>query len=393
MCHNAAALCLAGLLIGCASTPSNAPTSRADTATEALINRSEVVAVVSSVDVAVDLEQTALRWGYALKRKEALGGLGLWILTFDCPPGIDPRVASLELERLQPRSTVEANHKYLLQSAKPSPDILSVRAPRVYANELIDWPAEGCDAAISVGMIDGAIRETEFRNTNAKITSRSFVPGQPSQAAQDHGTAVAELLIGKGRLRNAKLYSAAVVAEDADGVTYSGVEPMLKALDWLVTQDVRLINVSLAGPYNETLAQGFDRASDQGVIIVAAVGNEGPTSKPRYPAALPSVIAATAVDSERNVYSQAVQGRHVDVAAPGVDVYIPGEDGGRYISGTSIAAPFVTASLATSARPNDRRLVKDIRSSIPKMVQDLGDKGRDPVFGDGMIKTSGRCGG
>jgi len=97
-----------------------------------LINRSEVMAIVSSVDVAVDLEQKAAHWGYDLKRKEVLQGLELYLLTFDCPPGIDPHVASLELERLQPLSTVEANHKYILQSAMSAAPLESLIKTRDY---------------------------------------------------------------------------------------------------------------------------------------------------------------------------------------------------------------------------------------------------------------------
>ena len=104
------------LFAGCETYNLERPHQKVSEATQnELINRSEVVAVVNSVDVATDLEQKAARWGYDLKRKESLEGLDLYILTFDCPPGIDPYVASLELQRLQPQSTVEANHKYILQ--------------------------------------------------------------------------------------------------------------------------------------------------------------------------------------------------------------------------------------------------------------------------------------
>jgi len=110
------------LLAGCETYNLERPqeTLEAQRQTE-LINRSEVIAVVNSVDVATDLEQQAARWGYDLKRKEMLDGLDLYLLTFDCPPGVDPHVASLELQRLQPASTVEANHKYKLQSQPRRP--------------------------------------------------------------------------------------------------------------------------------------------------------------------------------------------------------------------------------------------------------------------------------
>lgn len=382
---------LALLLPACATTQDVSTLVQTAAEEEALINRSEVVAVVASVDIATDLEQTALRWGYELKRKEALKGLDLWVLTFDCPPGIDPRDASLELERLQPRATVEANHKFFLQSAESEIEKVFSDTPLVYANELINWPEGGCDVGLRIGMIDGEVDTMSVSRENANIQSRGFVKEKASQAARNHGTAVAELLVGQGRLRNAELFAASVVAEDTDGRTYSGVKPMLRALDWLVQEDVSLINVSLAGPYNETLARGFDRASEKGVVIVAAVGNDGPDAEPRYPAALKSVFAATAVDSARQVYPKAVRGQHVDFAAPGVDVYVPTKTGGRYISGTSIAAPFVTARLAVAQNQAEKFSVRDIRTHLAEMTEDLGELGRDPIFGDGLITAYGGC--
>lgn len=381
---------LAFILPACASTQQVSVPVETVAEDEALINRSEVVAVVASVDVATNLEQSALRWGYELKRKEALKGLGLWVMTFDCPPGIDPREASLELERLQPRATVEANHKFLLQSGTLETGPAFASKPRLYANQLIDWPEDGCDVTMRIGMIDGEVDPMALSRQDANINRRGFVNDKASQAARNHGTAVAELLVGEGRLQNAELFAASVVAEDLNGVTYSGVEPMLRALDWLVREDVSLINVSLAGPYNEALAKGFDLAADKGVVVVAAVGNDGPDAQPRYPAALKSVLAATAVDSARQIYPKAVRGQHVDFAAPGVDVYIPTRTGGRYISGTSVAAPFVTARLAVRKR-GEEISIHDIRSHLAEMTEDLGEGGRDPVFGDGLITSYGQC--
>jgi len=185
---------LALVLPGCATTQQSSIPVVSVNADETLINRSEVVAVVASVDVATDLEQSALRWGYALKRKEALKGLGLWVLTFDCPPGIDPRDASVELERLQPRATVEANHKFLLQSDTVSLGSLMPSQPRLYANELIDWPKEGCETDMRIGMIDGQVDPSGISRKDLKIKRRDFVNEKVGQAARNHGTAVAEIL-------------------------------------------------------------------------------------------------------------------------------------------------------------------------------------------------------
>lgn len=358
-----------------------------------LINRSEVVAVVNSVDIAADLEQKAARWGYDLKRKEVLEGLDLYLLTFDCPPGIDPHIASAELERLQPLSTVGANHKYRLQGTKTDVSLeVPMFSPQKYANALIEWPKSGCDAVFNIGIIDGGIdREALMADRSIAIESRTFLAGNRSVEAERHGTAVAEILVGAGRLKNAKLYNASVVSEDIDGAEYSGVGPMLKALDWMVRSDVRVVNISLAGPYNRTLDRGIQRASDKGVIIVAAVGNDGAQSSPLYPAALRDVIAATAVDSRTNIYSKAVRGQHVDVAAPGVEVFVGDEMTGRYVSGTSIAAPFVAAKIASDPRYINMTSAKEVRKLLFSETIDLGDSGADSIYGAGLIQANDNC--
>jgi len=357
-----------------------------------LINRSEVIAVVNSVDIAADLEQQAARWGYDLKRKEVLEGLDLYLLTFDCPPGIDPHIASAELERLQPLSTVEANHKYTLQAAVSESTVIKSITPRKYANSLIEWPADGCDALFNIGIIDGGVdTNTLIADGSTAIQSRTFLAGKQAVEAQQHGTAIAEILVGNGRLKNAKLFNASVISEDKDGILYSGVEPILKALDWMARSDVRVVNISLAGPYNRTLDRGIQRAADKGLIIVAAVGNDGAQSSPLYPAALKDVIAATAVDSDTHIYDKAVQGRHVDVAAPGVEVFVGDTKTGRYVSGTSIASPFVVAKIASDPRYANLKSVKDVRNLLSADAIDLGVAGPDTVYGAGLMQANKAC--
>ena len=61
--------------------------------------------------------------------------------------------------------------------------------------------------------------------------------------------------------------------------------------------------------------------------------------------------------------------------------------GGRYRSGTSYAAPFVSAALAAAldgdaSRPADAAVADLVSGSA-----DLGRKGRDPVFGWGLVKA------
>ena len=170
----------------------------------------------------------------------------------------------------------------------------------------------------------------------------------------------------------------------------AGVVSILRAVDWLSAEGVEIINVSLAGPRNKLLDRGLGHAADNTMVLVAAAGNEGPTAPPQYPAAFPFVLAVTAIDYTLEVYDRAVQGAQIDVAAPGVDILLEEEGALRVLSGTSAAAPFVTAAIA--ADPGLTALeVTAVRERLAGQAQDLGAAGRDPVFGAGLITSPEPC--
>ena len=387
---------LAALSAGCASTTQQpVPADQQATSAESfeerhgLVNRTEVFAIVESHDAAISLERKAARWGYGLKKKEDLSNVGYQMLTFDCPPGIDPHVAAVELEAMESFVTVEVNHKYTLQSTESQP---LFSKPRSYADALVGWPKQGCEGRVPIGIIDGAIAMDSDTLRDATIINRSFLSARQTPADSKHGTAIAEILVGQGRLNNTMLYSASVMAEDEDGIQYAGIGPLLKAIDWQVKSGAKIINISLAGPPNKTLERVINRATQQGTIIVAAVGNAGPDSKPLYPAAFDNVIAATAVDQDATVYEDAVHGAHVDYAAPGVDVYVGNDENGRYVSGTSIATPFIVARLASDDLVTKSSTLNTMKIALSISAKDLGEKGRDPVYGAGLISLKQSCG-
>jgi subtilisin family serine protease len=132
----------------------------------------------------------------------------------------------------------------------------------------------------------------------------------------------------------------------------------------------------------------------RGVLMVAAVGNDGPQAEPRYPAAYAPVIAVTAVQPDAAVYRRAVQGEHVDLAAPGVDVWTAraGTSGGRAQSGTSFAAPFVTATAAMLMARNPGQSQLALTRELYRATRDLGLPGVDPVYGHGLLQAAAVCG-
>lgn len=392
MTQSLKSLSIAALFVLAACTQPSlrlAPVSEIEGDENAVIDRRELVVLVGTTDAAVWLDTQTYTRGYRLKTQEPLGGLGTIMMVFELPEGLEGGLAINEVEALEPGATAGVNHRYTYQTEPLTAQEINNEAVfrRTYASRLIGWPAAGCPAQLPLGIIDASVDLDALVLQQAHITQKQF-SSRPSQETDWHGTAVAELLVGGGRLNNAKLFSAAVVSHDVNGQASAGVSDILRALDWLVSEGVMVVNISLAGPYNKILDQGIQYASDQGVIMVAAAGNGGPESSQKFPAAFPEVIAVTAVDARGAIYRKAVQGDHIDISAPGVDVFVAGTGTGRYITGTSFAAPFVTAQLAATVNPNDIPSINNAKAMLSASSRDLGPQGHDETFGAGLFKHS-----
>lgn len=262
-------------------------------------------------------------------------------------------------------------------------------SPRRFAEAMMGLPAGGCATRHRVGMIDSAVDQGVPSLTSRSIVAKPFIRTADA-SARSHGTAVAEMLIGEGRLAGATLYSA-VVLDEARTSGGPGASTLIRALDWLAQSGVRVVNVSLAGPYNRALDRAIQRASAAGMIIVAAVGNDGPRSPPRYPAAFESVIAVTAIDSAMEIYKSAVIGSHVDFAAPGVDVFVQAGGDGRYLTGTSFASPFVASIIASDPALDGVDSPGAVRDVLRAAARDLGAPGHDEVYGHGLAAFATAC--
>jgi subtilisin family serine protease len=172
---------------------------------------------------------------------------------------------------------------------------------------------------------------------------------------------------------------------DVYGPTPTGgsAEAVARALAWLAQSNTPVVNVSLVGPPNLLLDAAVRALVARGVLVVAAVGNDGPAAPPLYPAAYPGVIAVTGVDRANRVLPEAGRGTHVDFAAPGADMAAAGLDGGFVkVRGTSFAAPIVAGRLAVlRGRGSGAQAVE----ALGREAIDLGAPGADPIYGRGLV--------
>ena len=383
-------LALIATLGACAQTLPSAPppiTQSQPLEQPRLFDDENVLVLLSSSQEANELAVNVSRRGYQLNERQSLDGFGLILLDFQRPPGVSDEVALNDMQAMSPSAIVGLDGLYKAQAPYEMP---SQSSAYLYANELIDWPMEGCRAQTSIGIIDGHLADAPMLDRDAEVIRRSFTRGDA--AASDHANMVAKLIAGPGRLNGAKIYSAGVIGKTKSGYQASGAREILLALDWMRRSDVQLVNISLAGPHNPLLERVFSLADESGMVIVAAVGNEGPDAPPQFPAAYEPVIAVTAVDADQKIFQNAVRGTHVEYAAPGVDIFVGSETrSGRFVTGTSFAAPFVTSLIAADPAHSFAGRSIQVRSFLNQHLRDLGEAGPDPVFGHGLIRLPSVC--
>ena len=160
-----------------------------------------------------------------------------------------------------------------------------------------------------------------------------------------------------------------------------------------VDNGAQVLNLSLgASISSETLASAVDYAVQSGTIVVAAAGNYG-SDQPFYPAALDGVIGVGATNIKGQRWAKSDFGKNIDLVAPGEIIYSTYHDmdnlyrGYTYMSGTSMAAPFVSgvAALLLSAAPT--LSAADVQEAMIWGVEDLGTPGWDIDFGYGRINA------
>jgi len=304
--------------------------------------------------------------------------------------------AAQEIAALNPAAIVDRNHLY-----RPSGG--DGCAGGCAALELVGWPRHGerssCTRSVTLGMIDTGVDRTHPALRGQPVETVEVRGAGRAPSDPRHGTAVAALLIGaRGSSAPGLLPGTRLLAVDAFHRSRLGLQRMdafdlVAALDTLSRRGVRVINLSFAGADNRLLAESVRRAAARRVILVAAVGNDGPTATPRFPAAYAEVIAVTAVGAGGEAYRQAGRGPHVELAAPGVDALVADARdpaNRRALSGTSYAAPYVTAAAGVLAARSPSS-VHAVRARLLATASDLGAAGVDPVFGHGLLQAGPLC--
>lgn len=354
---------------------------------------------IVAIGLTVEQSDQLVAAGFVTLQREALASLGTDIVKLRIPPGTTLEAARDALRAAAPGAIADFNHYF-----RPGEEISACEGRHCAAPALVGWPLHlagqpACgERDATLGLIDTAINVEHAAFERGQIEVIRLAASELPESGRQHGTAVAALLVGSADSASPGLLpSTRLIAVDAfhrGGRRDDRAEAydLVRAIDLLAARKVDVVNMSLSGPANELLARVVAETAKNDIVLVAAAGNHGPKAPPAYPAAYPETLAVTAVDRRKRPYRRAVQGDHIDLAAPGVEIWTAASvRGSRPKTGTSFAAPFVTAAAAL-AKLSGKTTSREIHDVLTASAEDLGDPGRDRVFGWGLLDARALCG-
>lgn len=213
-----------------------------------------------------------------------------------------------------------------------------------------------------------------------------------------HGTHVAGIILGTTQNILATPITAARIKimplkfldANGAGTTSSAVQ----AIYYAVNNGAKVLNNSWGGgSYSNSLVSALGYAYARGVAVVAAAGNAGSNNdvSPMYPASypIPNVISVAATSDWDTLASFSNYGAGtVHVASPGLSIRstLPGNVFG-YLSGTSMATPFVAGIAALMVRESPsmngyqvKELIMDSAESVSSLSGKVSTGSRINVF-------------
>ncbi len=252
------------------------------------------------------------------------------------------------------------------------------------------WSVTHGSASIVVAVLDSGISQSHPDLAGKIVANQNFSDSATVDDVYGHGTHVAGIAaavtnngVGVAGLGyNTRLLDVKVLGDGGSGL-YSWIA---QGITWAADHGAQVINLSLGGTTaSSTLESAVNYAWSKGAVVVAAAGNDA-SSAPEYPAYYANAVAVAATTDLDKLAPFSDYGDWVDVGAPGISIYstIPGGYG--YMSGTSMATPYVAglAALLFSRLTDsngDGRLNDEVRAQIQATADNIGVSG----IGSGRI--------
>ncbi len=242
---------------------------------------------------------------------------------------------------------------------------------------------------IRVAMIDSGISPVIIASANIGEGRNYVLPDRDTADVLGHGTALAGLILDTApdAVLVPLVYSSRAAGGKAVQCSVKTVARIIR--DAVDVYDCQVINIS-AGVSQDVPAlwEAIAYAEDQGVVVVASVGNTNRTTPELsyYPASYDTVIGVGALRKDGRVASFS-QRYGVSLAAPGDGLKVLGLKGqSTTVSGTSYAAAQVTGAVAALLTKSPELTPAQVRELLYDSARDIGVVGFDEDSGYGALQ-------
>lgn len=199
---------------------------------------------------------------------------------------------------------------------------------------------------VEVYVIDSGIETSHLELNHNSIMLKDFTKDKDMIDYNGHGSHVAGIIGGLnfGVAKNTKIYGLKVFDDSGIGSTINIILAMYEVMKRCLHKDKKcVVNMSLGGKYQQIYNDIINDMMLHNIIVVVAAGNSRQDACNYTPAAayLAVTVGATNIKDERAHFSNF--GNCVNIYAPGKKIYSSFKgDSYKYLSGTSMATPFVT---------------------------------------------------
>ena len=263
----------------------------------------------------------------------------------------------------------------------------------------------GCDEAykrkiygsgVGIAVLDSGVAKHIDLQGRVKVF-RDYVRGrQQPYDDNSHGTHISGIVCGsgvrsKGRYMGVAPLSHLIICKVLNEKGDGDIENVVRAIEWVVEHakmyQIRIINISVGASPKDAdreeavLLDAVEYAWSQGIVVVAAAGNNGPNSGTVTTPGISRKIITVGTLEENQAKHREYSGRgptkvcvmKPEIVSPGNEIVsCNGRNAYKKMSGTSMATPVVSAAISLLLEKNPDMTPKDVKYCLYRTAKDCG---------------------